>query len=224
VPVPAPDPGDGPAELEAKADILADQARRLEAEAAALGRVAGQVRTRQLLRRRAGQLERDPFVGLEASKRTVVITTGTKAAGQESTDSKSPTNGPARGSDDVGQQTDGREEAGPPSSPLGPQAVGGGAAAGAGTKGPGSENSGTGGPTSTPRPTAPSPVLPPSTSFSVQLKAWLDPQTLTEIQRLEQTGQPGARAEALERAAAALRSKSKALESQSQSLRARSRP
>jgi outer membrane murein-binding lipoprotein Lpp len=70
---PRPDPGDGPAELEAKADILADQARRLTAEAEALGRVAAQVRNRQTLRRRAGQLDRDPFVGLETSRRNTVV-------------------------------------------------------------------------------------------------------------------------------------------------------
>src|SRR5262245_45946113 len=37
-------PGDGPIELEAKADLLADQARRLAAQADALSRNAGQIR------------------------------------------------------------------------------------------------------------------------------------------------------------------------------------
>jgi hypothetical protein len=75
VPTPAPSaaPGDGPVELEAKADLLVDEARRLNDQAAALSRTAVQLRGRQALRRRAADLERDPFATLDAPKRTMVF-------------------------------------------------------------------------------------------------------------------------------------------------------
>src|SRR5262249_37065068 len=74
----------------------------------------------------------------------------------------------------------------------------------------------------------PSPSAPPapvtgteSTSLSVQLRDLLDPSTLAEIRRLETSRAPGASAEALERAAAALRARAARLQEQSQELRAR---
>jgi hypothetical protein len=72
-PAPAAAPGDGPVELEAKADLLVDEARRLNDQAAALSRTATQLRGRQALRRRAADLERDPFATLDAPKRTMVF-------------------------------------------------------------------------------------------------------------------------------------------------------
>jgi hypothetical protein len=64
-------PTDGPADLDAKADILADQSRRLRAQADAIGRRAADVRGRQELRRRAADLDRDPFAPMEGSKRRI---------------------------------------------------------------------------------------------------------------------------------------------------------
>lgn len=66
-------PTDGPPELEAKADILADQARRAEQQTVALQARVNQLRGRQELRRRSGQLEHDPFAPLEGSKRRMMI-------------------------------------------------------------------------------------------------------------------------------------------------------
>src|SRR6185436_3618909 len=66
---PGPSPTDGPAELEAKADILTDQARRVQAQARALAARAADLRGRRELRRRSGELERDPFAPLEGAKR-----------------------------------------------------------------------------------------------------------------------------------------------------------
>jgi hypothetical protein len=68
---PVATPADGPAELDAKADILADQSRRYRIEAQALGQRAREVRARQELRGRAADLERDPFAPMEGSKRRV---------------------------------------------------------------------------------------------------------------------------------------------------------
>ena len=88
---PVASPTDGPTELEAKADILTDQARRTQAQAVALQARIDQVRGRMELHRRASALENDPFAPLEGSRRrlapggppapgfvnhTVVITTG----------------------------------------------------------------------------------------------------------------------------------------------------
>jgi hypothetical protein len=76
---PAADPGDAPALLEARADILSDEARRIAAEAAVLTRASEQLRSRQALRRRAGQIERDPFAGVEGPKRQMFVL-GTRPA------------------------------------------------------------------------------------------------------------------------------------------------
>ena len=62
-------PTDGPTELDAKADILTDQARRTQAQAVALQARIDQVRGRMELRRRASALENDPFAPLEGSRR-----------------------------------------------------------------------------------------------------------------------------------------------------------
>ena len=66
---PVANPTDGPTELEAKADILTDQARRTQAQAVALQARIDQVRGRIELHRRASALENDPFAPLEGSRR-----------------------------------------------------------------------------------------------------------------------------------------------------------
>ena len=94
---PAPprvDPSDDRAELEAKADILTDQARQLASEANRLETRATDLRARRQLRRRAGQLEDDPFSPLEQAKGRVgvsnnnnggvVMTNGSKSGSQPS--------------------------------------------------------------------------------------------------------------------------------------------
>jgi hypothetical protein len=70
-PPPTAEPTDGPADLDAKADILADQSRRVRAQAEALARRATDLKGRQELRRRAADLDRDPFAPMEGSKRRV---------------------------------------------------------------------------------------------------------------------------------------------------------
>jgi hypothetical protein len=66
-------PQDGSVELEAKAGLFADQARKLDGEATVLARAAGELRSRKALRRRAGAWDRDPFSGLETSKRSLAV-------------------------------------------------------------------------------------------------------------------------------------------------------
>jgi len=111
-PPPTAAPTDGPSDLDAKADILADQSRRVRAQADALVRRAADLKGRQELRRRAADLDRDPFAPMEGSKRRVasaaaaggpqvpgVNTSGQSAPGKISTDSLTPaatTNAPER--------------------------------------------------------------------------------------------------------------------------------
>jgi hypothetical protein len=95
---------EAPAVLEARADVLEDQARRFANQADALARTAAELRGRQLLRRRVGQLERDPFAGVDGAKRTMVVAgprvieaTGARALGPG-------TPGGARGGSGVSEQ------------------------------------------------------------------------------------------------------------------------
>ena len=69
-------PSDDRGVLEAKADILSDQARRLNGQADLLAARVTELQARNELRRRAGQLERDPFSPLEQARRRLT-TTGT---------------------------------------------------------------------------------------------------------------------------------------------------
>lgn len=66
-------PQDGSVELEAKAGLFADQARKLDGEAVVLAKAADELRSRRALRRRAGAFDRDPFSGLETSKRSLAV-------------------------------------------------------------------------------------------------------------------------------------------------------
>ena len=75
-PPPTAAPTDGPADLDAKADILADQSRRIRAQADALGRRAADAKSRQELRRRAADLDRDPFAPMEGLKRRIASSAG----------------------------------------------------------------------------------------------------------------------------------------------------
>jgi hypothetical protein len=75
-PPPTAAPTDGPADLDAKADILADQSRRVRAQADALARRAADARGRQELRKRAADLDRDPFAPMEGSKRRIASGSG----------------------------------------------------------------------------------------------------------------------------------------------------
>jgi hypothetical protein len=98
-PPPIAAPTDGPSDLDAKADILADQSRRVRAQADSLARRAADLKGRQELRRRAADLDRDPFAPMEGSKRRVASAAGTGAAaglganagGQNVTGKNSPT-------------------------------------------------------------------------------------------------------------------------------------
>jgi hypothetical protein len=229
-PGPAPEPrvsaADGPAELDAKADILADQAQRLAARGDQLLGRARDLRARQTLRRRVGQMERDPFSPLEGSKRRAM--TGSLSAGSTvATPTRSATpaaptagSGQATIATDMGAsaapaQTAGA--AGPPPAHAGPDVVGSNIAQGP-TSGaqltPSSPS--TGSAVSSPAPA----LVADANALSVQLREVLDPTTLAELQHLEASGGAGVSYEALERAGAALKTRAERLRQQAAALRA----
>ncbi|HSS38126.1 MAG TPA: hypothetical protein VLT58_05100, partial [Polyangia bacterium] len=177
--LPTASAGDGPAELEAKADILTDQSRRVRAAADALDVRVAELKSRQDLRRRAAELDRDPFAPLEQSKRrTVSIAAGPDA--MHSISQPVPGNGDRAGS----------------SPTTGPVTVTGSSSA----PGPQTPSLGlTGAPTGTPTPVAVAPL-----TASVELRDLLDPATAADLGRLDRGRAPSSLA-ALQRAVAALR-------------------
>src|SRR4029079_14056857 len=97
-------PTDGPTELEAKADILNDQARRLAARSDVLLARAHDLRARQALSKRVGQMERDPFAALDSPKRRAMTSATAPASSQTprsptttTGEGASPTLGPTGG-------------------------------------------------------------------------------------------------------------------------------
>lgn len=202
-------PSDDRAEREAKADILADQARRLTIEANRLeGRVVG-LRSRNELKRRAGQLERDPFSPLEQAKGRVGVTTGaapvTFAPKSNGTQGGGGVVTPSVGA------TDGRGSIAPSGSGASPPPTA--------TPSPPPTTT----PTTIPTTTAPQmPVTqdaagsPTSTS---QLRGVLDPASLEEVRRLEAPGAGPANLELMERALDALRARAAQLSASATALR-----
>jgi hypothetical protein len=216
-------PTDGPAELEAKADILADQSRRLASQAELMQQRVGQLRGRQELRRRAGQLEQDPFSPLEGSKRRTV--TGSRGGDRVTAGAAQDDKAGAPGVGSGGA---------PANIPTTPTVTGDRTGGGAGP--PTTQPTSTGTPTAIPESTSrvdtqgaaptrsptPSPTTftaDPAASVSSRLRELLDPGTLAEIRRLEAGGAPGSDLRALERAVEALRAKSQRLDTQSRNLR-----
>ena len=211
-------PSDDRAALEAKADILADQARRLEQQADVLAGRAGELRGRQELRRRAGQLERDPFSPLEQSKRRVATGSPARDLGNGFT---APTGGipmPGRtgaeampGATSGGQTTTGGA-APPPSSP--------GFTTDA-TKGATSTTAGASAPIAMPLGAVGSTDAPGSVAG--QFRGILDAATLAEIRKLETAGSSISSLQAMERALSALRARAAHLSASANALRARAK-
>lgn len=219
-PVPSPTrtigaaPSDGPGEWDAKADILADRARRLATAAADLERRLGAFEQRQELKRRAGQLEHDPFAAFETSKRHVVVNGAvTPAFAPQTPTSVKSADQPDRGATSVTGNAGGTASgSGSASTPAGP-----GLTVDSNTKG--SSTSG------------PATVLPPSAggaetsspALSLQLRDALDPATLGDLRRLEGSGQSADRVRAYRRAIDALKAEQATLDAEAAGLRAKAR-
>jgi hypothetical protein len=191
-PLPVAAPTDSPSDLQAKADILDDRARRVRLEADALGHRVVELRGRQELRRRAADLDRDPFAPLEGSKRRVVTIPAADSAGKTLFTPQSPT-----GNSAATTAGDHPVTAGGPSGNAAVQLTG------------------------TPAGSAPPTPLTgaPPTALSLELRDLLDPATVADIRRLEGAKSQTSSLQALERAVTALRARADALGGQARAMR-----
>ncbi len=218
---PVATPHDSAVELEAKADLLSDQARRFRAEADTLAHTAGQIRARQALRRRAGAWDRDPLAGFENSKRNFAVSGRANLAASESSGSRGPTLATNGAGSSKGATND-TAVAGPTfggaSAPGGPATVSG------------QDGSRTGSPESVSvtasAPSASHPLAAPTVSATdsgakaLQQRPLLDPASLASVRsNLSQSGSLSD-PEAIEAAALALRKHAQALEERAHRLRA----
>ena len=193
-PLPVASPTDSPSDLQAKADILDDRARRVRLEADALDHRVVEIKGRQDLRRRAAELDRDPFAPLEGSKRRVMSIAATDSSAR-STPTALPTgSGPQAPADRPGGSLTSTNS---PTGSSAPQS----AANLAGS-------------------TPPTPLTgAPPTALSLELRDLLDPVTVADIRRLEGTKSQASSVQALERAVTALRARAEALDRQARAMR-----
>jgi hypothetical protein len=191
---------DGSVELEAKAGLFADQAQKLDREADRLTKAAEELRSRRLLRRRAGAWDRDPFSGLESSNRSLA--------------SRSSLPPPSSGN---GSTTKG---AGPTFTLTGDSSGATGSSSGATiaipVAGPSSEA------------TASAKTSPQASGGALDRPAidqrlYLDPTTAAELRQVLGGSGAASDPEALDRAASALRARARALQVQAQTLLQKSR-
>jgi hypothetical protein len=235
---PVATPHDSAVELEAKADLLSDQARRFQAEADTLARTAQQIRARQALRRRAGAWDRDPLAGFENSKRNFAVSGRTSVAAGETSGSGSRAATP--GGSGIGSTASGSNGAskgatsdsaaigptfstgstGSASAPVSPTpttiSLGPGSA-------PATESAATPAIATTPStshpPTAPTLSASDSASKALQQRPLLDPASLASVRSsLSQSGSMSD-PDAIEAAALALRRHAQALEERARRLR-----
>ena len=198
-PLPVASPTDSPSDLQAKADILNDWARRVRLEADALDHSVVALKGRQNLRRRAADLDCDPFAPLEASKRRVVSIPGTDSSGRSTSTSMPAGSAPQPPAD--------RPGAGLTSTTIQ-----------AGSSAPQSAATSAGSSPPTPLTGA------PPTALSLELRDLLDPSTVADIRRLEGTRSQASSVQALERAVTALRARADALDLQARAMRQTARP
>ena len=205
---PQASPQDGSVELEAKADLLVDQARKLDAEADVLAKAADQLRSRKALRRKAGSWERDPFAGLETSKRSLAAAAVRPTSATGDSGGRSTTLFPPSTTGEISGTA-------PPSSAV--PVLAPGATSDSATK--------TGAAASDGAAAAKAPLVPSGLADwqAVEQRLFLDPATAAELRQA--LGAAGATLdpEALERGAAALRSRARRLDAQAGDLRAKSR-
>jgi hypothetical protein len=225
-------PQDGVVELEAKADLLSDQARRFRAEAEALARTAEQIRARQALRRRAGAWDRDPLAGFEASKRVAIVTAQGShgAASGDSSGNPVAARGPAASGSDSASKSGGGSATGA-ATPATTDIVGSGVAIAAPVGSLAVSAVAPGGAAPTTSAAAPSASHPLTASAplstdsaskaAVQQRTLLDPATLAGIRSsLSQAGSLSD-PDVVDAAATALRNHAQALDEHARRLRVR---
>jgi hypothetical protein len=210
-------PQDGTVELEAKAGLFADQARKLDGEANLLAKAADELRSRRALRRRAGAWDRDPFSGLETSKRSLAVSVSTQKAALTGPAGTDPTTRGNTGNTTI-QGTSGGSTLGAQGPAIVTPVPGSAAATDSTTKEA----------TVVPEAAASSKTspLPQSAGLdrqSFEQRLYLDPATAAELRHV--LGGAGATSDpdALDRAAATLRGRARTLNAQAQALLAKSR-
>lgn len=213
---PVATPHDSAVELEAKADLLSDQARRFRAEADTLASAAEKIRARQALRRRAGAWDRDPLAGFEGSKRSFAVSGRTTTAAGDSSATRGASgagsNGATKGvASDSGTTTFSGGGAAPnPTITLGPERGATGA----------TESGGPAVATSPSRPVIAPPLgVSDTASKALQQRPLLDPASLASVRSLSQSGSLSD-PDVIEAAAFALRQHAQALEERARRLRA----
>ena len=224
VPVAPPQalPQDGSVELEAKAGLFADQARKLDGEATVLARAADELRSRKALRRRAGAWDRDPFSGLETSKRSLAVSVSVP---KTVVTSPSGTDSASRGNSATGStQTASVPTLALPSGGASPSSPVFAPAAGVSSDSTSKEAA----PAVAPEAASASKTSPLPQTAGLDRQAfeqhlYLDPATAAELRHV--LGAAGATSDpdALDRAAATLRARARALNAQAQSLLVKSR-
>jgi hypothetical protein len=193
-PLPVASPTDNPSDLQAKADILEDRARRVRIEADALDHRVVEIRGRQDLRRRAAELDRDPFAPIESSKRRVMSIAAIDSSGHATPSALPTAGGPQPPADRPGSGLTSTTTATGSSAPQSAGALAGNA--------------------------PPTPLTgPPPTALSLELRDLLDPVTVADIRRLEGTKSQASSVQALERAVNALRARADALDRQARAMR-----
>jgi hypothetical protein len=219
VPPPQESPQDGSVELEAKADLFADQASKLQKQANIFAHTAEQLRARESLRRRAGAWDRDPFAGLESSKRNLAASAAKGATGTPvSFSNPNPSDSGTRG----GSATTGSNGSGTASTASPPSyGIPVSAPSGAGSTDSAKEASGIGAVES---PASKSAPVTPTVTFDRpgEQRLFLDPTAAAELRQVLAAG-GGTDPRALERAAATLRARARQLDEQAEALRRKSR-
>lgn len=209
---------DGPVELNAKADILLDQAQKLSMQADRIDARIERDRVRTTLRARARRLEQDPFAALEGPKRSLVFSRSEARAVVKNDPSPKEDNAIAPAT----SLSDGRSSSPMPASPM------------ASPPAPGVVPTFGGAPESSASPSGGSPTPGParlgdapsdagsggtSTSVSLSYRSFLDARALAEIERLQAAGDPNARAKVMTATAASLRKQARVLEGRASTLR-----
>lgn len=220
VPPPQESPQDGSVELEAKADLFADQASKLQKQADIFARTADQLRARESLRRRAGAWDRDPFAGLESSKRNLAASASKSTPGTPITfGNTNESDTASKGGSSTTGSTNGLGTAGTASPPSFGVPVS--APSGVGTTDSARGTSGIGAAES---PASKSSPILPTVAFDRpgEQRLFLDPTAAAELRQVLAAG-GGTDPRALERAAATLRARARQLDEQAEALRRKSR-
>jgi hypothetical protein len=216
---PQPLPQDGSVELEAKADLFSDQAKKLSGQADILASAAEQLRSRRALHRRAGAWDRDPFSGLESSKRNLgnsaqkLASSGLTPGASTSDSSRGTTSPPATTTVASGTAQSPTLSPSPPP-PLTIALPGSGETSVA-TASPAPESA-TSAKSSPLSQTAPS-------QLSVEQHLFLDPATAAELRQALGPVDSPLDPDALDRAAATLHARARALDEEARRLRSQSR-